>query len=274
MNKKIPASVLDKLIDNAIISEAEQKNIELGHALKSITPEQLRSIFYKEEIFADSVTFSDENHYSDIFHTSKDETACIHTQFNNPLPMGNSPVKDDLIDISDDIAVEGSVESDQSYKRKEIPFRRLVRERIIWAASIAALIIISIPIIYHISKTSKNAGEISGKCEMLYAYNVDEIPDLSVGVKGDYWENVPDIISLSKSQLEEAMPEIIELFSNSDMLQEIDINGRILAMAYLRLDKPSDAKEILTIMVSRLSSEPEDYKETIDWCKKIISQLQ
>lgn len=273
MNKKIPASVLDKLIDNAIVSEAEQKNIELGHALKSITPEQLRSIFHKEELFADSVPFYDEDRYFNSFHL-ENEVACSNVQYDEPLQMSNSRGQDNLIDISDDVPDSGSDVSDQSSKSKVIPFRRLVHERIMWAASIAALIIISIPIIYHISITSKNAGEISGKCEMLYAYNVDEIPDLSVGVKGDYWENVPDIKNLSKSQLEEAMPELIELFSNSEMLQEIDINGRMLAMAYLRLDKPSDAKEILTIMVNRLSSEPEDYKETIDWCKKIISQLQ
>lgn len=49
MKKMIPASALDALTDHAIIKEAEQDNLELGHALKNITPEQLTHIFEEKK---------------------------------------------------------------------------------------------------------------------------------------------------------------------------------------------------------------------------------
>ena len=43
-NKEIPEETLDRLVDKAIISEAEQDNLELGHALKNLSTEELDRI--------------------------------------------------------------------------------------------------------------------------------------------------------------------------------------------------------------------------------------
>ena len=55
MNKKIPGEILDSLIDKAIITEAEQENIDVRHALKNITTEQLESIMGKKRRISSSM---------------------------------------------------------------------------------------------------------------------------------------------------------------------------------------------------------------------------
>ena len=68
-----------------------------------------------------------------------------------------------------------------------------------------------------------------------------------------------------------------EEFSNlcaAETLQDTAIAGKVLTLAYIRLHKTDDAKKVLAIMRERLSEEPEDYRETIKWCGKLLSQLE
>lgn len=143
-----------------------------------------------------------------------------------------------------------------------------------WAASIAAIIILSFPIGFHIANVSNTEGIQVGKCEMLYAYNMDEIPDISVGTKGGDMTQVPNITTLSSEQLKGELPKLETAFNHAEELQEVDIYGRILTMAYIKLGNGSQALEVLNSMKHKLSSEPEDYEETLTWCRKIIDQLQ
>lgn len=250
MNKKIPANILDSLIEKAIINEAEQDNIDFGHALKNITPEQLGSIFGKKRDISSSMI--------DVL------TDCA---IKKEAEQGNAEIGHALKGISKD-GLESIVGRP---KPKVVPFKKLFRERIMWAASVAAIFIGALPVGNHIATIAKNEGVNIGKCETLYACNLPEIPSSLVRNRGG---ELPNIAEISVSQLKDELPQLVKLFNESEELQETDIYGRILSMAYLKLHKGDEAKKVLLIMKERLSADPEDYEETLEWCDNLISQLQ
>lgn len=252
MKNRIPKNIFDALIDKSIISEAEQDNMDLGHALKHITPSQLESILGVNTAIPASV---------------------VETLIDNAVIK---EAEQDNAEIGHALKNISTTQLDfiiGSKKLKVIPFKKVIRERIMWAASIAVIFVGAVPVGNHVAMIAKNDGINIGKCETLYACNISEIPDLSMGSKGATI-TVPNITELSNDQLKSELPNIVNLFNGSEELQEIDINGRILVMSYLRLHEADKAKDILLIMKDRLSSEPEDYEDTLVWCNSILSQLQ
>lgn len=252
MKNKIPKNIFDALIDKSIINEAEQDNMNFGHALKHITSDQLESILGEKTSIPASVV------------DSLIETAVIKEAEQDNVEIGHALKNISTTQLESIIG---------STKPKVIPFKKVIRERIMWAASIAAIFVGAIPVGNHIAMVAKNDGIVIGKCETLYACNLSEIPDITVGAKGATIQ-VPNITELSNDQLKEELPNIIKLFNESEELQEVDINGRILTMSYLRLHESDKAKEVLLKMKNRLLTEPEDYEDSLKWCNSILSQLQ
>lgn len=253
MNKKIPGNILDSLIDKAIITEAEQDNIDFGHALKNITPEQLGSILRKKRRISSSTI-----------------DALTDCAIKKEAEQDNAEIGYALKNISS--AQLNSIIG--SNKTKVIPLKRVIRERFIWGVSIAAIFIGAIPIGNHIAMIAKNEGIQSGKCDMLYAYNISEIPDLSVGAKGEDISNFPNITTLSNDQLGYEMPNLERLFDEAESSQQVVLYGKTLTMAYLKLKESDKAIEVLNQMKTRLQEDSEDYEDTITWCDNIIISLK
>ena len=253
MNKKIPGEILDSLIDKAIITEAEQENIDFGHALKNITTEQLESIIGKKRIISSSMidTLAD--------CAIKKEAEQDNGEIGYALKNISSAQLNSIIG---------------SNKTKVTPFKRVIRERFIWAASIAAIFIGAIPAGNYIAMIAKKEGIQSGKCDMLYAYNISEIPDLSVGAKGEDISNFPNITVLSNDQLESEIPKLESLFNEAESSQQVVLYGKTLTLAYLKLKDSDKAIEVLNQMKTRLQEDPEDHEDTITWCDNIITDLK
>jgi len=199
-NKEIPEKILGLLADKAIAQEADADNIEIGHALKSISEQQLR----------------------------------------------------DIVSVK---------------KPKTLSFKKIVRERILWSLSMAAMLAIAIMVPLHIERQSMN--EIDG---LIYAYNSD-ILAMSFSVNRGT-ENGINLSELSDSQLKESLKTLERQYRECANNQDIAINGQILSLAYIRLHERDAAKNTLQSMIERLSSEKEDYQEVIDWCHSILNQLK
>ena len=253
MNKKIPGNILDSLIDKAIINEAEQDNVDFGHALKNIKPDQLDSIFGKKREISSSMI--DALADCAIKKKAEEKDAAIGYALKN---------------ISSE-QLNSIIGSNNS---KVIPLKRVIRERFVWGASIAAIFIGVIPAGNHIAMIAKNEGVQSGKCDMLYAYNISEIPDLSVGAKGEDISNFPNITVLSNDQLESEIPKLESLFNEAESSQQVVLYGKTLTMAYLKLKDSDKAIEVLNQMKGRLQEDPEDHEDTITWCDNIITDLK
>jgi len=199
-NKEIPEKILGLLADKAIAQEAEADNIEIGHALKGISEQQLREI----------------------------------------------------------VSVK---------KPKILSFKKVVRERILWSLSMAAMLAIAIMVPMHIERQSMN--EIDG---LIYSYNSDILAMSSSENRGS--EADINISEMSDSQLKEALSTLERQYIECDNNQDIAITGQILSLAYIRLHDRDAAKDTLHSMIERLSSEKEDYQEVIDWCHSILNQLK
>lgn len=253
MNNKIPGNILDSIIDKAIITEAEQDNIDFGHALKNITPEQLESILEKKRGISSSMIDALAD------YAIKKEAEQDNAEIGHALKNISSAQLNSIIGTK---------------KTQVIPIKRVIRERFIWAASIAAIFIAAIPVGNNIAMTAKYDGIQSGKCDMLYAYNISEIPDLSVGTKGEDLSNFPNITELTNDQLESEIPKLESLFNEAESSQQVTLYGKTLTMAYLKLKDSDKAIEVLNQMKTRLQEDSEDYEDTITWCNNIITKLK
>ena len=199
-NKEIPQHILGILADKAIAQEAEADNIEIGHALKGISEQQLQEI----------------------------------------------------------VSVK---------KPKILSFKEIVRKRMLWSLSMAAMLAIAIIVPLHVERQSMNKID-----RLIYAYNSDILPMPFSVNRGT--ENGINISELSDSQLKESLPALARQYKESANNQDIAINGQILSLAYIRLHERDAAKDTLQSMIERLSSEKEDYQEVIDWCHSILNQLK
>lgn len=152
-------------------------------------------------------------------------------------------------------------------KPKLLSFKKIVRERMLWSLSMAAMLAIAIIVPLHVERQSMN--EIDG---LIYAYNSD-ILAMSFSVNRGT-ENGINISELSDSQLKESLLTLERQYKENANNQDIAINGQILSLAYIRLHDRDAAKDTLQSMIERLSSEKEDYQEVIDWCHSILNQLK
>lgn len=91
--------------------------------------------------------------------------------------------------------------------------------------------------------------------------------------------NVPDLNTLSDSQLEELIPNLEEIYEDSNQIrgEEVDKDlyryGYPLAMAYLRLHERDKAKDILNNLIAKLSNDGV-YAEKISKLKSIVNALK
>lgn len=152
----------------------------------------------------------------------------------------------------------------KNQKPKVINFRKVIRERIVWTLSMAAMLAIAITVPLHIHNQSMD--KMDG---LIYSYNTPML--VQNGVRGG--ESTVDITALNDAQLKASLPKLEEEFQDSDNLQDVALNGQVLALAYIRTHNRAEARATLKSMITRLSAEPEDYKNIIQWCDELIKQL-
>ena len=85
--------------------------------------------------------------------------------------------------------------------------------------------------------------------------------------------NIPDLNSLSDTELKEKIPTFVTQFNECDITADIYEVGYSLAMAYMRLHEREKAKKILNQMINKLSVD-EDYTEEVSKLKSILNILK
>ena len=126
----------------------------------------------------------------------------------------------------------------------------LLRERMAWVASIAAILILGIFSVYNVRQAGLNQLD-----NTIVAYNY--IPDSTRG-----WESITsdDIPTLERAYK----------MAPSDDMQAQEDAGMRLAMAYLKIHDRKKTKELLTAMSIRFA----DDEEFVAQCQKILNQLK
>lgn len=155
-----------------------------------------------------------------------------------------------------------------SGRKKKRTFNRILWERIGWSIGIAALIAVAITV--PISVENHSNDKI---CNIVYDYNASQLREMASMVSRSADEPMPDITTMNEEQLNNVLPELEERFLSSESLQDISINGRLLAFTYIRLHKRTEACKILETMIDKLKGD-EDYIETVEDCKQILEQIK
>lgn len=133
-------------------------------------------------------------------------------------------------------------------------------ERLAWAASIVVILTVGITLIFNVKRSAQYALD-----DTLVAYNY--IPTSS----RDGSESI-DITTLSKTQLEEYLPELQQAYASvsPDDIQEGEFAGMQLAMAYLKLHDRKEAKALLKDLANRYA----DDEAFVAQCNLILKQLE
>ena len=152
--------------------------------------------------------------------------------------------------------------------RKKRRINRLLWERIEWSIAVAALIAVAITVPISVENESKNKI-----CDIVYAYNSAQLNDISTLVSRSASEPFLDITTMNEEQLKNSLPGLEERFQQSESLQDLAINGRILAFAYIRLHKRKEACNVLETMIERFSGD-EDYLNDMEECKELLNQIK
>lgn len=142
--------------------------------------------------------------------------------------------------------------------RRRKSFRvRLLRERMAWISSIAAIVIVGMFTIIQLERSSRNK-----LYDTIVAYNYIPSYDRSEG----------DINNYSSKEIGELLPILEKDYRNApaDDVQAAQDAGMRLAMAYLKLHDKKKAVETLRELAERFR----DDEEFAARCNKIISQLE
>ena len=163
---------------------------------------------------------------------------------------------------------EGELKKILGVKKKKRSYNKLILERVIWSISVAALIAVAICLPIGIENRSKD--EIDN---LLYAYNASELSAMESSVSRSAGMVLPNIIAMTDDELKEILPELQRYFEESPTSQDITVNGKILALSYIRLHKREEARKILKIMIDKLSAD-EDYGATVKECHNLLEQIK
>lgn len=137
---------------------------------------------------------------------------------------------------------------------------RYLRERLAWASSVAAILIVGFFTVLSVHNSSRN---------QLY----DTIAEYNYVPSTDrYNGNIIDINSISEKELKTVLPELEKAYREvpSDDVQSGEDAGMRLAMAYLRLHNKKKTVEILT----KLKSQYSDDEDFVSQCNRILNQIK
>ena len=128
--------------------------------------------------------------------------------------------------------------------------------RILWIAALAAVIVVLVIFVGNMHSDYRD-NEVYSK----YIY-YDKI--VSRGAA----DSIP-IYKMSDDELAKELPSIKERYDTSTSAQDIAVNGRQLALAYLRLHERAKARDVLNEVIGKLSQPA--YSD--DWAE-VVAELQ
>lgn len=132
-------------------------------------------------------------------------------------------------------------------------------QKYLWPLSAAAVVIFALIFNHNQSIESQHAID-----NILYSYNEPMFSNRG----GEAIE----ISEYNDDKLKEILPILCDIYKSSATVQDALVNGKGLAMVYIKLHDREKAREILQELVSKYSTE-EDYAESIAECRKILNQI-
>ena len=132
-------------------------------------------------------------------------------------------------------------------------------QQYLWPLSAAAAVVLAF--IFNHNQSLESQYTIDN---ILYAYNEPMFSN-----RGG---EAIDISKCNEEELEEILPVLLSIYTNSETTQDALVNGKGLAMVYIKLHNREKAREILQELVSKYNTE-EDYAESIAECRKILNQI-
>lgn len=207
-------------IVRGIQKEEEEDCIEFGHAMKSLSKEELNEIIGKKR-------------------------KTIYLKPNLDKPIAAAFTKD------------GSDNNKNERGRFSLNYQ--------WLLSVAAVVVLAFIVNHNQSVESQYAID-----NILYSYNEPMFSNRG----GD----AIDISGYNEDELKEVLPILQSVYDNSETAQEALVNGKGLAMVYIKLHDRDKAREILEELIykyEKMYAQPQkdEYAESIEECKKILNQI-
>ncbi len=147
----------------------------------------------------------------------------------------------------------------------------MFRQRILWISSMVAMLIVAVAIgwNYYTYYTASQDQLLTAEnricdaetriCDIVYGYAYIPLE----GDRGDEKEYV-NLNELTDQEIEARIPEMRKAFDEDETdSQDWHIDGKTLAMAYLKLHRKNDALVVLRIMAEK-SSDPQPYNRLIE----------
>lgn len=150
-------------------------------------------------------------------------------------------------------------------KKTEKKTRHINFQRYLWPLSAAAVVLLAFIVNHNQSVESKYAID-----NILYSYNEPMFSNRG----GD----AIDISGYNEDELKSVLPILHSLYDNSETEQDALVNGKGLAMVYIKLHDRDKAREILEELIykyEKMYAQPQkdEYAESIEECKKILNQI-
>lgn len=138
--------------------------------------------------------------------------------------------------------------------------KKLNFQRYLWPLSTAAVIVVAFTLTFSMERKTRYSID-----DILYSYNEPMFSN-----RGG--ETI-DISSYTDKELKSLLPTIVTLYEQSETIQETLVNGKGLAMIYIKLHDRAKAKAILQELIEKYKSEAE-YVESVAECRKILNQIK
>lgn len=132
-------------------------------------------------------------------------------------------------------------------------------QKYLWPLSAAAVVIFAF--IFNHNQSIESRQSIDN---LLYSYNEPMFSN-----RGG---EAIDISEYNDDKLNEILPVLCNIYKSSATVQDALVNGKGLAVVYIKLHDREKAREILQELISKYSAD-EIYTESIAECRKILNQI-
>lgn len=150
--------------------------------------------------------------------------------------------------------------------------------RYLWPLSSAAILIIAFTLTLHQQRINNNKVD-----NLIFAFSPEPIfvgrggaTEYLVGRGGaaEDLETIEFKLPLdNEGELKAFIPQLKDLYANSQTEQEQITNGKGLAMVYLKCHNRKDAVKVLRELIEKFKND-EHQKESVEECKKILKYLE
>lgn len=149
--------------------------------------------------------------------------------------------------------------------KKKSKGKSLNLNRYLWPLSSAAILIIAFTLTLHQQRINNNKVD-----NLIFAFNEPTFVDR----RSSAWDLETIKLPLDNEEaLKAFIPQLKDLYANSQTEQEQITNGKGLAMVYLKCHNRKDAVKVLRELIEKFKND-EHQKESVEECKKILKYLE